>query len=321
MNKPHLGGALLESVSRSFFLSIRVLPPEVRDVIGLAYLLARASDTIADTPGTSAEMRLQLLAEFETLLHHTDPAILGRIRTSIQPDHPGERLLIAELSSCLGWLQSLPETLQLPVKGVLHKIIRGQRSDLKKFQTQDRVSAIHSPADLEQYAYLVAGCVGEFWTTICLECIPHYSTEPESVLMPWAADFGKGLQLINILRDLPADLRAGRCYLPEAQLASEGLTPESLLRDPARASSIFQFWAARAENLLQSGARYIAAVRPARVRIACFLPWKLGHETLSLMQLSPPLETGSKVKVSRNAVYRACASSLWAAISNRSLHR
>ena len=41
--------ALLRRVSRSFYLSLAVLPPAVRPTIGLAYLLARASDTIADT--------------------------------------------------------------------------------------------------------------------------------------------------------------------------------------------------------------------------------------------------------------------------------
>ena len=41
--------ALLRRVSRSFYLSVAVLPKAVRPTIGLAYLLARASDTIADT--------------------------------------------------------------------------------------------------------------------------------------------------------------------------------------------------------------------------------------------------------------------------------
>ena len=42
-------GSLLKSVSRSFYLTLRVLPTGMRDPVGLAYLLARAADTIADT--------------------------------------------------------------------------------------------------------------------------------------------------------------------------------------------------------------------------------------------------------------------------------
>jgi phytoene/squalene synthetase len=43
----------------------------------------------------------------------------------------------------------------------------------------------------------------------------------------------RGLQSINILRDLPKDLQAGRCYLPLDELAGAGLTPADLL-DPAQ---------------------------------------------------------------------------------------
>ena len=40
---------LLKGVSRSFYLTLRVLPGRIRPQIGLAYLLARATDTLADT--------------------------------------------------------------------------------------------------------------------------------------------------------------------------------------------------------------------------------------------------------------------------------
>src|ERR1051325_2955229 len=51
-------GPILQSVSRSFYLSIRFLPSALRRPIGLAYLLARATDTIADTTEIRAEVRL-----------------------------------------------------------------------------------------------------------------------------------------------------------------------------------------------------------------------------------------------------------------------
>ena len=40
-----LTSAVLKSVSRSFYLSLRVLPSAVRPALALAYLLARAADT------------------------------------------------------------------------------------------------------------------------------------------------------------------------------------------------------------------------------------------------------------------------------------
>src|SRR6266702_6204994 len=54
-------GPLLKGVSRSFYLTLRILPAGMRDPIGLAYLLARAADTIADTSLIPPEQRLALL--------------------------------------------------------------------------------------------------------------------------------------------------------------------------------------------------------------------------------------------------------------------
>jgi len=39
-------GPLLKGVSRSFYITLRVLPVGMRDPIGLAYLLARAADNL-----------------------------------------------------------------------------------------------------------------------------------------------------------------------------------------------------------------------------------------------------------------------------------
>src|SRR5436189_1188382 len=52
---------LLRPVSRSFFLTLRVLPGKIRPQIGLAYLLARTTDTIADTELVPEEKRLAAL--------------------------------------------------------------------------------------------------------------------------------------------------------------------------------------------------------------------------------------------------------------------
>ena len=54
--------ALLKSVSRTFYLSLAVLPAAVRPTIGLAYLFARAADTIADTRLIERRARITHLA-------------------------------------------------------------------------------------------------------------------------------------------------------------------------------------------------------------------------------------------------------------------
>src|SRR5262245_13938762 len=53
--------AILRSVSRSFYLSIRLLPRQLREPIALAYLLARTTDTIADTTEIPGVVRIESL--------------------------------------------------------------------------------------------------------------------------------------------------------------------------------------------------------------------------------------------------------------------
>src|SRR6266481_3796759 len=55
---------ILKGVSRSFYISVRFLPKRIRLTIALAYLLARASDTIADANGTEPQLRSEFLAQF-----------------------------------------------------------------------------------------------------------------------------------------------------------------------------------------------------------------------------------------------------------------
>ena len=54
---------VLRDVSRSFYLTLHLLPGPVRTQIGLAYLLARTTDTIADTELVPLEQRLQCLQD------------------------------------------------------------------------------------------------------------------------------------------------------------------------------------------------------------------------------------------------------------------
>src|SRR3954451_3955819 len=61
MERNSLRGPLLRSVSRSFYLSLRFLPKALRDPLSLAYLLARATDTIADTTGAPVTLRTEAL--------------------------------------------------------------------------------------------------------------------------------------------------------------------------------------------------------------------------------------------------------------------
>src|SRR4029453_14058102 len=152
MRTDDLGGPLLRSVSRSFYLTIRILPARLRAPIGLAYLLARASDTIADSADIPPAERRGYLTRFNALIQQGGRDGLADIQKAIRSGHAGENVLIAELARCLDWL------------AVVAKIIHGQDLDLERFADTSRTIALRSDEELEQYTYHVAGCVGEFWT-------------------------------------------------------------------------------------------------------------------------------------------------------------
>jgi farnesyl-diphosphate farnesyltransferase len=105
-------------------------------------------------------------------------------------------------------------------------------------------------------------------------------------------EYGKGLQLVNVLRDYPQDVRLGRSYLPITGALSE---------DSKAAEPLFQEWRGVAQRFLESGAEYVQAIRPIMVRFACALPVLIGIETLGKMKTLPSF--GQKIKVSRSRVY------------------
>ncbi len=257
----------------------------------MAYLLARASDTIADTASAPVDRRLDALEALRAAL-----AGGAAPKPAVAPESGAEAELLRRLGECLAWLRALDAADQAAVQAVLAKIIRGQELDLQR-------PVLTTAEELDEYTYLVAGCVGEFWTQLCLRHIPRYSSLPDAEITRLGINFGKGLQLVNILRDLPADLRAGRCYLPVGG-------------QPA-----FDHWSGVASGHLADARLYIVNIRPWRLRQACILPWRLGVRTLELMRAHPPLATGERVKVSRWEVRRILAWSLAPALAPALLPR
>jgi farnesyl-diphosphate farnesyltransferase len=315
-----LRGPILRSVSRSFYLSLRLLPTALRDPLSLAYLLARATDTIADTSEVSSELRAEALGDMADAIEGTAPAeVAAQLRTSFAAlqTNQSERALIEALPAALEWLESTNNDDRREVRSVLKKITRGQMLDLERFSAGARVRGLETAADLDEYTYLVAGCVGEFWTRICFAHVGTFSERPESEMLELGVKYGKGLQLINILRDLGSDLRQGRCYLPADELRSLGVAPEETLQNPTRLEPLVRQWRERAERNLAAGIDYACAIRNRRIRFATALPALIGARTLALLRDAGTEVLAKKVKVTRAEVRKMMASTALA--SPRSL--
>jgi farnesyl-diphosphate farnesyltransferase len=302
-----LRGPLLRAVSRSFYLSLRILPAPLRDPLSLGYLLARATDTIADTAEPPVELRINALQELAAAIQRQSSEDTGRRLPAtfapLQKD-PAERRLIENLPALLDWLGELPPSDRVEVQAVLVKINRGQMLDLQRFGGSAQIHALATAADLDEYTYLVAGCVGEFWTRLCFAHIPKFTGRSEPEMRELGVRYGQGLQLINILRDAGNDLRQGRCYFPKAELSSLGLGPNDLLREPARAEPVFARWREKGQRGIEAGIEYACAIRNRRVRFATALPALIGARTLSLLGEAGAEAIAQKVKVPRAEVRR-----------------
>ena len=324
-------GPLLKSVSRSFYLTLRVLPAGMREPVGLAYLLARAADTIADTSLLSPERRLEFLLAFRAQVEgNGDAEALERLAVEVagKQSDSDEKKLLDSLGPTLAVLWQLKEADRAAVQEIVATITQGMEFDLRRFpdESSGQLATLGEYAELDGYTYLVAGCVGEFWTKMTwAHAAGQLAGEPEAMLER-GIRFGKALQLTNILRDCGKDLRIGRCYLPETILARYGLAAEDLLQpeNSGRARPLLFELVRRDLDHYRAAIEYTLALRPSsvRLRLACLWPVLIGLETMALLVRNEVwLDPARGSKVRRSDVYGMMARSLLLARSNRWLRR
>jgi farnesyl-diphosphate farnesyltransferase len=307
---------LLRATSRSFYLTLRVLPGAIRPQIGLAYLLARTTDTIADTEILPVEQRLTALQKLRERILGQSSAPLNFGALAQNQSSPAEKLVLEKVEDSLAALQNFSAADQKLIRTVLETITSGQELDLQRFAkaSPEKIIALETAAELDDYTYRVAGCVGEFWTKMCRAHLFPHARLDEKQFIADGIRFGKGLQLVNILRDLPADLKNGRCYLPMEKLGEAKLFPEVLF-SPINAEKflkLFHEYLDKAESHLRAGWIYTNTIpfSQFRVRLACAWPILIGAETIKKLRAANIFELQSRVKISRGEVRKIIFRSL-----------
>ncbi len=322
---------LLQKVSRSFGLSIRLLPQALREPVGVAYLLARISDTVADSAAAPVAQRLALLEQLAQGWQDQASATtqdrlvraLGDFAPQVADAH--EKALLAQGQACLQALaQQSPHDQQL-IREVLAAITEGQRWDLSALDATGQ--GVRSEHEVERYTWWVAGSVGEFWTRLCDAHLPHWHRASSTDMLQWGAHYGQGLQRLNILRDAGRDLRAGRCYFPAQSLAPLGLDATTLcaaaqaedLAILSRLTPLLVAWHHQTEALLHDGLRYSLALRGHRLRLASALPGLIGVRTLALLRQAGAQALVQHQKLPRRALHRLLAALVLGGVSDRQL--
>lgn len=264
---------LLRDYARSFALTLRFLPRALREPLRLGYLLARASDTVADAVEIPREQRLKWLVKLQRILDSREALHLEPGFAAWEMD-VSERGLIKVMPMLFIMLQQSADRAGL--QKLWRTILKGQIFDLQRFRDN---SPPLSHVELEEYCYLVAGSVGEAWTELISIHSPQTFLAPKEELKKMGVCYGKGLQLLNILRDQAADRELGRSYLRAEDVP--------VMMDLAAA------W-------LGEGNDYCSALAPGRIRYATELPLRLAQKTLTVMRKR---SSAVPVKISRATVY------------------
>jgi phytoene synthase len=187
--------ATLTRRSRSnFYYAFLTLPRARRDALYAVYAFCRTVDDVADLGRDAAAQRAEL----------------GRWRQDVarcfEPGPPPSHPIAGQLAAAV---RAYP----IP-RAALEAIIEGCEMDVARVRYE-------TIEDLYPYCYRVASAVG----LCCIEIFGY--ADPRA--REYAVHLGTALQLTNILRDVGADARDGRVYLPQQELREFGVGEDDLV--------------------------------------------------------------------------------------------
>lgn len=166
--------------------------------------------------------------------------------------------------------------------------------------------------ELEQYCFRVAGVVG-------LMMCPLLGAQSE-VAKAHAVSLGSAMQLTNIARDVQADARMGRIYIPHELLP--GAEPECLSMNPERAYPATERLLYRADELYNHGFEGIKWL-PWRVAFAIAVAGKvyqrIGHKLMRAASDDPQKAFRRRTIVSMPGKILAVTQAVWLVISIKAL--
>jgi farnesyl-diphosphate farnesyltransferase len=302
---------LLKQVSRTFSRPIEMLPGQLETAVTCGYLLCRVVDTVEDHPTLEIEKRDRLYHLFVEVLEGRDtPEAFGSAAAMLGIDDDPEHVLARNLPRVMRVFRALPLSLQEPSVRWITEMARGMAIYSHRSRQEDGLIALTTLADLERYCYFVAGTVGHMLTDLFIaELGGAVTPERTRLLRAHSEEFGLGLQLVNILKDITEDQERGWSFIPRSVCAAYGLGVADLTKPGKRAiahdalTPVFE----RARRALDSAFTYSLAIPPdsREVRLFCLLPlWMavatLDHARHNDDQLTP----GRGVKISRPEVER-----------------
>jgi farnesyl-diphosphate farnesyltransferase len=311
--------SILPGVSRTFALTIPVLPHALADVMTNAYLLCRIADTIEDDPGLSHEQKSRFHARFVAVVRGVEAP--EPFAAQLEP-LLSERVLPAERDLVRNTPTVIRATLgfSADVRAALSRCVSIMCRGMPDFQRNKSKRGLRDLDELAEYCYYVAGVVGEMCTELfCLHC-PELQPK-RALMLRMAVSFGQGLQMTNILKDIWDDRQAGACWLPRSVFHGRDLeTLERWHTEPAFRDGLCELIGVGHAHL-RTALEYTCLIPKREAGIRRFCLWAIGLAVLTLRNIykHPTFRSGNEVKVSRRTVKATVLTTNLTLMSNRAL--
>lgn len=295
---------ILAGVSRTFALTIPVLPPRLADVVANAYLLCRLADTIEDDIGLENLKKSEFHRRLIRVVRGHSCAV--EFSRDLAPRLSGDTLEAErELVCHADRVIRITATFTRKEKAAIVRCVSAMCSGMPRFQRNKSLRGLVDLDEMSAYCYVVAGVVGEMLTELfCAHC-PELSPKRRD-LMRLSLSFGQGLQMTNILKDIWEDRRAKTCWLPRSVFAGgefDLARLEDLYTSPDYQSGL-QHLIGIAHHHLRIALEYTAQIPARESGIRRFCVWAIGLAVLTLRKISrnPEFVSGERVKISRRSV-------------------
>lgn len=304
---------LVRSVSRTFALSIEVLPGTLRDAVSVAYLCFRVADGIEDHPEVPPGRKAALLRLWAGVLQgQTDAAILVAQAGELG-NRDAEAIVVRHAPLILHWLNGLPDSFRQAI------CRHASASALGMARWQDHGPFVEDEVALDDYMHEVAGRVGYLVTDLFALHIPAVMARRDE-LMPLSHECGLALQTVNVLRGLRSDYQRGWVFVPQSYYRPLGLSRDTLFdpnyREPAL--RVVALLAAKATRHLNKGYEYVCGFPRSEpsVRLSLMWPFLFAARTLAVSR-DNPLALAGEAKMSRAEVREIVVRSRLFGWSNR----
>jgi farnesyl-diphosphate farnesyltransferase len=313
---------ILPAVSRTFALSIRVLPGALGRSVLAAYLLCRIADTLEDEPAMPAGDKALLLDDLLRCFDEPAAADAFPAKLASLAGDAAHVRLASRTDLVFVLYRALPAGTQAHVRRWVGEMILGMKKFVLLYPHGIRIQSLD---EYKEYCYYVAGTVGYLLTDLWHEHAPSIGVRQHSVLREKCREFAEALQTVNILKDVATDAeKENSIYIPEELLREHGsshatiLAPERLRQTRDALATMVQL----AWHDLEGARSYLLLIprRAVPIRLFCVLPLLFAYATLRDLTRTPQaLVRREVVKISRAEVKSLTLFGFLVIMSNRGL--